>query len=168
MIKRKPSFFERLTGSVALDESDVWQSERPTGVESENAREIKPRKEWGSLPDDLESEEEDAELAVDVYQTPNEVILKTMVAGVRPEDVTIQISRDSVTIKGRREEERNIANDDYFYQELYWGGFERTIALPHEVDPDEAEAVDRHGLLTIRLPKIDKGRIQKVKVKSIS
>ena len=167
MIKRKPSFFERLTGSVALDESDVWETSKP--LEDEETREIKPRKEWGSMPKNFEEDEEDdAELAVDVYQTPNEVILKTMVAGVRPEDITIQISRDSVTIKGRREEERNIANDDYFYQELYWGGFERTIALPHEVDPDEAEAVDRHGLLTIRLPKIDKGRIQKVKVKSIS
>jgi HSP20 family protein len=166
MIKRKPSFFERLTGSVALDESDVWEASRPL---EEEAREIRPRKEWGSTPRDFEEEEEDdAELAVDVYQTPNEVILKTMVAGVRPEDVTIQISRDSVTIKGRREEERNIADGDYFYQELYWGSFIRTIALPHEVDPDEAEAVDRHGLLTIRLPKIDKTRVQKVKIKSVS
>lgn len=165
MIKRKPSFFERLTGSVALDESDVWEASRP--LEEEETREIKPRKEWGSSPQDLE-EDDDAELAVDVYQTPNEVILKTMVAGVRPEDVTIQISRDSVTIKGRREEERNIADGDYFYQELYWGSFIRTIALPHEVDPDEAEAVDRHGLLTIRLPKIDKSRVQKVKIKSVS
>lgn len=166
MIKRKPSFFERLTGSVALDEGDVWEKSHPQ--EDEETREIRPRKEWGNTPQTFEEEEDEAELAVDVYQTPNEVILKTMVAGVRPEDVTIQISRDSVTIKGRREEERNIADGDYFYQELYWGSFIRTIALPHEVDPDEAEAVDRHGLLTIRLPKIDKGRVQKVKIKSVS
>jgi HSP20 family protein len=155
---------------MSLDEGDVWEGTKAPVLEEEETREIKPRKEWSALPRDFEEEEEDddAELAVDVYQTPNEVILKTMVAGVRPEDVTIQISRDSVTIKGRREEERNIADGDYFYQELYWGGFTRTITLPHEVDPDEAEAVDRHGLLTIRLPKIDKTRVQKVKIKSVS
>jgi HSP20 family molecular chaperone IbpA len=161
MVKRKPSFFERLTGSVSLDEADVW--EEPPQVIQES-RELRPKKEWSHFVE--EEKEEEAELAVDVFQTPTEVVLKTMVAGVRPEDLTIQITRDTATIRGKRQEERNVIEDDYIHQELYWGSFSRTISLPAEVDPDEAEAVERHGLLTIRLPKIDKAKTQRLKVKS--
>ena len=89
-----------------------------------------------------------------------------MVAGVRPEDLDISITRDMVTIRGKREEERSVKDEDFFYRELYWGSFSRTITLPQEVEIDTAEAVEKHGLLILKLTKVDKGRQTKVRVKS--
>jgi HSP20 family protein len=90
-----------------------------------------------------------------------------MVAGVQPDNLSITITRDMITIKGKREENQSIDKENYFVQELYWGSFSRTISLPEEVDPEEAEAVERHGLLIIKLPKLDKNRETKLKIKSI-
>ncbi len=152
MFKDKRSFFEKLTGSVSIDD------------ESANEKGTKN----GSLEKGRWSEEEDeAQLTIDVYQTPTEIILKSIVAGVKPEDLQISISRDMVTIKGKREENRETTDEDYFYKELYWGSFSRTVVLPQEVDPEEAEAIEKHGLLIIRLPKLDKEKQTKLKVRSI-
>ncbi len=73
-----------------------------------------------------------------------------------------------VTIKGKREEAREVSEDDYFHRELYWGSFSRTILLPEEIDVEAAEATERHGLLMIKLPKIDKRRQTKLRVKATS
>ena len=102
---------------------------------------------------------------MDVYQTPTEIIIKSMVAGVKPEDLDISITRDMVTIKGKRETERYVKEDDYFHQELYWGSFSRTVMLPAEVDVEESEAIEKHGLLILRLPKIDKNKQTRLRVK---
>jgi len=142
----KRSFFERLTGSVSLPEEE---SELPTARE-EN---------W------INNAPEEGELNVDVYQNQNEIVIKTMVAGVKPEDLDVAISRDMVTVKGKRENERMVADDDYFHKELYWGTFSRTIVLPQEIDVDAAEAVEKHGLLIIKLPKLDKNRQTRLKVR---
>jgi HSP20 family protein len=108
----------------------------------------------------------DGELAVDVYQTPTHIIIKAMIAGVRPEDLDVSITRDMVTIRGKREQHTEGTAGDFFFQELYWGTFSRTIVLPQEVEIEEAEASEKHGLLSIKLPKLDKGRQAKLKVKS--
>ena len=89
-----------------------------------------------------------------------------MVAGVMPDNLNITITRDSITIRGKREENKSINSENYFIQELYWGSFSRTISLPEEIDPEEAEAIEKHGLLIIKLPKIDKNRETKLKIKS--
>lgn len=115
----------------------------------------------------IEEEADEAELTVDVYQTPTDMVVQTMVAGVRPDDLEISISRDIVTIRGKREENRNIDEDNYFVKELYWGKFSRTISLPAEVEPEEVEATEKHGLLTIKIKKVDKGKKNNVRVKSI-
>lgn len=148
----KRSFFERLTGSVSVDENEVELAPGVTASDKEN---------W------LEDSAEEGELAVDVYQTPSEIIIKTMVSGVKPEDLILTITREMVTIKGKRESAREIDNENYFQRELYWGSFSRTILLPAEVEVEEAEAIEKHGLLTIRLPKIDKEKTQSLKVKSL-
>lgn len=116
---------------------------------------------------DWMEEAEEGQLGVDVYQTPKEIIVHAMVAGVDPDNLQVNITRDMVTIKGKREENRTISEENYFAQELYWGSFSRTILLPHEIEPEEAEAIERNGLLTIKLPKIDKGKKATVKVKSL-
>lgn len=112
-------------------------------------------------------EAEEGQLSVDVYQTPKDIIVQAMVAGVDPNNLQVNITRDMVTIKGKREENRTISEENYFAQELYWGSFTRTILLPHEIEPEEAEATECNGLLTVKLPKIDKGKKATVKVKSV-
>lgn len=151
---KKPSFFERLTGSIPINEA-------PSSLGMETERTI-PQKnnDW------IEEESDEGELTVDVYQSPDEIVVKAMIAGVKPEDLDVSITRDMVTIRGKREESREIAENDYFYKELYWGSFSRTILLPQEIEPEEAEAIEKHGLLTIHLPKVDKKKVAKLKVRS--
>ncbi len=157
MSKRKLSFFERLTGGISLDELNEHDDE----LELDDMTEV-PVHVDGSV----DSWEEEGELSIDMYQTPTEVVIQTMTAGVRPEDLDIEISRDMITIQGRRKESRMMNDDDYVMRELYWGAFSRSVALPEEVDPDLAEASERNGLLIIRLPKIDKERKTNLKIKS--
>jgi HSP20 family molecular chaperone IbpA len=161
MAKEKPSFFERLTGAVKLDDDD----ERGNAVSTPNARAMEtPSVKATSW---IEETAEEGELTIDVYQNQDTIFVKAMIAGVRPEDLDINISRDLVTIRGKREEERLSSSDDYFIRELYWGSFSRTVSLPEEIDVDESEAIEKHGLLILRLPKLDKKRQSKLKVKTI-
>lgn len=114
-----------------------------------------------------EEEEEVGELPVDVYETPHEIIIQTLIAGVLPEHLSIGITRDVVNISGKREANKAVPHDAYQVRELYWGSFERTITLPEEVEIDSAEAIERHGMLMIKLPKLDKRRKTVLKIKSI-
>jgi HSP20 family protein len=161
MFKDKRSFFERITGSVPYEET----AEEETVIVSTSK--TSPKTDKGEATWLAEEEEEEGELTVDVYQTPTEVVIQTMVAGVKPEDLNISITREIVTIKGRRERPGDANDASYVNKELYWGAFTRTMMLPAEVEVDQAEAIERHGLMTIRLPKTDKERVQKIKVKSI-
>ncbi|OHA57064.1 MAG: hypothetical protein A2114_02160 [Candidatus Vogelbacteria bacterium GWA1_51_14] len=154
MAKQRRSFFERLTGGISLDEE--------AGYDLEPAAPVIKDDDWVESP----AEEEEGELSVDVFEKPTEIIVHAMIAGVRPEDLTVSVTRDMVTIRGSRENVKEVADDHYFQRELYWGSFARTILLPAEVEPDEAEAVEKHGLLTIKIPKINKGKSAKLKVKS--
>ncbi|MEO8637571.1 MAG: Hsp20/alpha crystallin family protein [Candidatus Taylorbacteria bacterium] len=151
-MKDRRSFFERLTGSVHVDEMEE---------EALETRKV-PRSDW---KEETEADS-DGQLTVDVYQNPTDIIIRTMVAGVRPEDLDISITREMVTIKGKRESGREISEQDYFFKELYWGTFSRTILLPQEVEVEDAEATEKFGLLTLRLPKINKEKQTKLKVKS--
>jgi len=112
-------------------------------------------------------EEEVGELPVDVYETQNEIIIQTLIAGVLPENLSISITRDMVIISGKRESNKAIPNDAYSIRELYWGSFERTVELPEEVEIDSSEAIERHGMLMIKMPKLDKRRKNVLKIKSI-
>jgi HSP20 family protein len=152
-MKKKPSFFERLTGSLNIDDVDDFEISEP-------ATESLSEKVNDSWIDDAEGQ-----LAVDVHQTDSAVVVKTMTAGVNPNDIEITVSRDTITIRGSRESEHEARENDFFHQELYWGAFSRTIMLPCEVESDEAVAKEDHGLLTITLPKIDKNKQRKVKIK---
>ncbi len=156
MAIKKRSFFERLTGS-----SDNEEFEDLELVETDEDEEEENMGTW------MKEEAEEAELTVDVYQTPQDIIVQAMVAGVKPEHLELTIARDMITIKGKREETKVIDEDNFFVKELYWGTFSRTLLLPQEVEPEEAEATEKHGLLTIKLPKIDKEKKRNVKVKSV-
>lgn len=106
----------------------------------------------------------EGQLTIDLYQTPDEIILESPIAGVKSDDLDISITNESVTISGRREKERKIKEEDYFYQETYWGKFSRSIILPQEVDAEKSEATVKNGVLTIKLPKLNRQRSKKLKV----
>lgn len=112
-----------------------------------------------------EDEDSDGQLAVDVYQDGDYVVVKSTIAGVKPEDMDISITSDSVTIKGERKLEEEIKDKDYFYQECYWGAFSRSVSLPVEIDVDKAEADLKDGILTLTLPKASRARTKKVKIR---
>lgn len=153
---RKPSFLERLTGSTPVDDfedvEEATEEQQTTGGDAWNEQGLEP--------------EADGELPVDMYHTSEKIVIRALIAGVNPENLDIAITRDMVTIRGHREEDREAPEEDYYHHELYWGGFSRTILLPEEVIIDEAEAKEKHGMLTIVLPKLDKARSARLKVKS--
>lgn len=121
--------------------------------------------EASSAAEDL-SDEREGQLTIDVYQTPEAIIVESPVAGVDPEDLEINVTSEAVTIRGRRERESEVKEQDYFYQECYWGRFSRSVILPQEIDPDKAEANIKNGVLTLKLPKISRRKERKLKVKS--
>lgn len=156
-------FLSKLTGSG--DEYDnFFDDPKATRAVFEGEGEVRhahlaPRK-------GAEDDEPAGELAVDVYQTPEAIVVKALIAGVHPNSVDISLTREMLTISGTRADEREVDEEHYFQRELYWGSFSRTILLPEEVDVDLAEASERHGVLMIRLPKINKKRQTKLKVRS--
>lgn len=166
--QKKRSFFEKLTGAVSADEFDdefeieerraiVHADDEEDGVLSTSSSRPSPTH---VIPDG------DGQLAVDVVNTDDSIIVRAMLAGVKPGEIDIDIARDMVTIRGTREEESESITDDYYHRELFWGTFSRNIILPEEIDVELAEATEKHGLLTLRLPKVDKNRRQKLHVKS--
>lgn len=155
---KKQSFFDRLTGASYDDSFDSFDNE----FEEEAATPDHASPHVAAM---TEPEESEAQLTVDVYQTDSDIIIRALVAGVRPDDLDVAITRDMVTISGKRVEQKEVDEEDFVYRELFWGGFSRTIVLPAEVDVDAASASEKHGLLTITLPKLNKDRQTKLKVK---
>ena len=101
----------------------------------------------------------EGQLAIDVFQTNNNIIIKSTVAGVNPEDLKISLHNDLLTIKGERRMKNDFSEKDYLYQECYWGTFSRSIILPSEVDNQSVEAEIENGILTITLTKSTKEEI---------
>ncbi len=106
-------------------------------------------------------------LNIDMYQTKDNVIIKSTIAGVRPDDIDITVANDMVTIKGSRTREEKITQDDYFYQECYWGSFSRSVIVPVDIDSENIEADLKDGILTVIVPKAAKAKTKKVKVKGL-
>lgn len=106
-------------------------------------------------------------LNIDMYQTKDNVIIKSTIAGVRPDDIDITVANDMVTIKGSRSREEKITQDDYFYQECYWGSFSRSVIVPVDIDSEHIEADLKDGILTVIIPKAAKAKTKKVKVKGL-
>ena len=108
--------------------------------------------------------EEEGQLSVDVYQDRENIYIKSTIAGVEPEDVDIAFDNDMITIRGKRHKDKNIREEDYFYQECYWGNFSRSIILPVDVQEEKIKAEIRNGILTIILPKAKRRGVD-IKVK---
>jgi HSP20 family protein len=109
--------------------------------------------------------ESEGQLAIDVYQTEKELVIQSAIAGIKLKDLDISIEKDKLTVKGKREKPIENEKINYFYQECYWGPFSREIILPAEIDPSRTEASFKEGILTIRMPKIERERKKKIEVK---
>lgn len=179
-MKQKRSFFERLTGARELDNTPLYpeesvsvyaqEEETPLQMTAEPsyARSEPEEPSWstpsyggGSMADD----NAEGQLTIDVYQTENDIVIKSTIAGVKPEDLDVSINNDMVTVKGERKNEEIVENGNYYYQECYWGSFSRSVLLPVDVIPEKADASLKNGILTIRLPKADTTRTKKIQVR---
>lgn len=174
MKEQKQSFLERLTGTKKIndEESPVltenFSPERTMHHSIEQTFED-PAEEIEEEDDSHYENEDDEEpgLAIDMYESDNELVLQGMIAGVTPENLHISITRTAVTIRGKRNAPQGIPEEHYISRELYWGTFSRVIELPYEINTEGAEAVEKYGLLIVRLPKLDTAHTQELKVKSI-
>lgn len=186
--KKKKTLIEKLTGAIHLDEEDDFDIEEErehqhspqthsrnqihhSGYAGQFGQSETPSRHMhfghSSSPAYQEEETEDiGELSLDVINSSDAIIVKAMIAGVKPADIDVDITRDSLTLKATRHDEHEIEDENFHIRELYWGTFARTIALPEEVDVDLAEAKEKHGLLVINLPKLDKHRKAKLQIKS--
>lgn len=110
--------------------------------------------------------ESEGQLAVDVYETAEDIVVKAPVAGVDAADIDITVRPDMVTIAGQRKEEREVSEENYIARECFWGSFSRTVTLPSEGEADKARATFNKGILTIRMPKSKKHLAYKLKINS--
>jgi HSP20 family protein len=187
--KSSGSFFGKIMGDNATEESETVSQIKVTELEpeeltsEEDEEEIEQQQEAFEEPvPAVQNRETDAstaqqnedwlsdyegQLNIDMYQTKDNVVIKSTIAGVRPEDIDITVANDMLTIKGARKKEDNISQDDYFYQECYWGNFSRSVIIPVDIDSEEIEADLKDGILTVIIPKAAKAKTKKVKVKGL-
>lgn len=190
--KEKASFFGKIMGGSVTDDAPEPVAVSHIEEEEVEAEELAPEEETEGqdiIIEEVEEEEEvttpkqqqpagkegnedwlndfEGQLNIDMYQTKDNVIIKSTIAGVRPEDIDITVANDMVTIKGARKKEENIPQDDYFYQECYWGNFSRSVIIPVDIDSEEIEADLKDGILTVIIPKAAKAKTKKVKVKGL-
>ena len=169
MVKTKKSFIERITGAKKIEDGGIRES-MPIYSEDEETEMVMNGGSFStsySAPQEDEDYSDDAEgqLTIDVYQTDNDVVIKSTIAGVKPEDLDVSINNDMITIKGERKNEERVSTENYYYQECYWGSFSRSVVLPVEVIADKIEASLKNGILTIRLPKADTTKTKKIQVR---
>ena len=103
---------------------------------------------------------------IDMYQTASDVIVKAALPGVKPEEVDITITGDTLTIKGETKTEEKIKREDYLYQEHRDGTFSRSATLPNGLNTDKAEADFDNGILTLTIPKSEETKPKQIKVKA--
>jgi HSP20 family protein len=104
-------------------------------------------------------------LAVDMYETNDDVVVKTAIPGIKPEDVDITIAGDTLTIKGETKVEAEVERDCYICQERRYGSFSRSLLLPTSIVADKARAEFENGILTLTLPKAEEVKPKSIKVK---
>ncbi len=173
MTKVKRSFFERLTGAKDIETGEYVQE--PPLVTSDNFYQEETEinmSPFNSNPSKnmneeniLSSDSNEGQLTIDVYQTESDIVIKSTIAGVKPEDLDVSINNDMVIIKGERKNEEQVPEENYYYQECYWGKFSRSVILPVDVLPEKIEAAMKNGILTIRLPKADVNKTKKIQVR---
>ena len=144
------SFLDKLKGGMGIEEV-------------EKVKTIKPKKKVKPAPP--EERQAEGELAIDVYETADDIVVQSPIGGTKSEDLDISIEDDMVTIRGNREHLVEKQGRNYVYQECYWGSFSRKVILPEAVDETKAKATMKNGILTLVMPKLHRKKLKKVTVK---
>lgn len=126
---------------------------------------------WPNIWDELDrltgiSVANDSTFAVDVYETDHDVIVSMPTPGIKADDLDISITGDTVTVRGesRKHEEDEDRNRNYYYKEIRYGSFARSVTLPAAVDANKAKAETEDGILTLTLPKAEAAKPKSIKV----
>jgi HSP20 family protein len=137
----------------------LGEDDLPTGADDSGlSQTAAPADEW---------EEDDAvpgQLAVDVYETKERLVVKARTAGVNKHDLDVSIADNTLSIRGTLSAGNEDDVENYFVQECYWGEFSRSIALPVPVKEDEIEAVLKDGVLTISFTKLKQDTVKKIQI----
>lgn len=105
------------------------------------------------------------QLAVDVYETPDKVVVQAPIAGIDKSDLDVSLSESTVSIKGTRKSGAAKEGVNYYVQECYWGQFARSITLPVPVKEDDIDAMLKDGVLTITFVKVEQNTVKKIEIK---
>jgi len=120
---------------------------------------VRPRTDWLAPA-------KEGTLAVDMYTTDESVVVKAAIPGVKPEDIDISITGDTLTIKGEIRAEQEVAEEKYIRRECRYGAFSRSLTLPTAVVSDKAEAEFENGVLTLTLPKAEEAKTKTITIKA--
>jgi HSP20 family protein len=118
------------------------------------------------LPPKIFGTEDGWAMPIDLFETPEHFTLKTMLPGIPSEKIDIEATATQITIKGEHTEQSKVTEGTRVREELKYGKYERTMALPAEIDPEKVEAVYENGLLTLMLPKSEVVKPKTVKIKT--
>jgi HSP20 family protein len=105
-------------------------------------------------------------LPLDVYESDDEVTVRTSIPGVNPDDIDISVLGATLTIKGEKSEDREKKKGNYHLRERHYGAFQRSVNLPSQVNVDKAKAEFKDGVLILTLPKIEAAKPKSIKVKT--
>ncbi len=108
------------------------------------------------------------DLAIDMYETKDDVIVKTALPGVKPDDVQVSITGDTLTIHGEMKEEGENKEGNYIRKERRYGAFSRAVTLPAGLQAEKAEASFENGMLTLKIPKSEQVKPRTIKIKAKS
>ena len=159
------TFFENIAAGKGGDVNETGNYEVELAKAETSAVASRSTKTARAKAEDWDAAEPEGQLTVDVYQTADDIVIESAIAGVKPDDIDVNVTTDSISIKGSRHREKEVSDEDYLYQECYWGRFARSIILPQEVDPEGADVTFKNGILTVRLPKVNKKKTRKLKVR---
>ena len=144
---------DELAAAFLTDEDTVMSNDQPTNDQATEDT-------W----DENEQEDLPGQLAVDVYETDEKLIVKARTAGVNKSDLDVSISDGILTISGTLSSGDDSVATHWHVQECYWGEFSRTLALPVQVKEDEVEAVLKDGVLTIGFTKVKQEQARKIEI----
>ncbi len=105
-------------------------------------------------------------LAVDVYETDEAIVVKSAIPGIKPEDLNISVTGDTLTIRGESKAEEEVKEENYIRRECRYGSFCRSLTIPTTIVADETKAEFENGVLTLTLPKAEEVKPKAIKVKA--
>lgn len=151
--KRNDDLLEDELAAAFLNDDDLGQAEDTSAAQSSQDSN------WDGTEDDFPGQ-----LAVDVYETEERLVIKARTAGVNKEDLDVSISDGILTISGTLSSGDDSEATNWHIQECYWGEFSRTLALPVAVKEDEVSAVLKDGVLTISFNKVMLEQAKKITI----